>query len=502
MPAAHAQPIPSIPAEIPTTPIQLHNQATYTYDAMNEPLCTQSRYNQDCRYNRVIRIQGVTLPVEGILAASLIDPFGQVTGCAGETLTDYTGFSVGLYEPDPTDPTGASFRGLVPLTRTELPDNPNNTIPAGLKPNIENLNPFYLSNGEDGVYNFLLDVRQGQLDRGRTYILVVNPRPGNVYSQRRVKITIGERNGNIVSYVATSLDGKPVTGTDSRMSVGGSIAIRDAAQAGLVLAVLDLGTSICQAQEIQIIKTGDRAAAEPGDSVIYRLSVRNLASAPVNNLVVTDILPLGLNFREQSVRAEIAGTPVPVTAAHQGSTVTFNLTGITLPPATNQNSILNIVYTAVLTPDAIRGSGENRALVQGQRSDNLRSVKDGPVVHRLRVRSGILSDCGTIIGRVFVDKNFDGEQQLGEPGVPNAVVFLEDGTRITTDPNGLFSVANVLSGYRTGVLDLSSLPGYTLAPNRYFHERNSQSRLVHLEPGGLVRMNFAVTPAFRGVGKP
>jgi hypothetical protein len=78
---------------------------------------------------------------------------------------------------------------------------------------------------------------------------------------------------------------------------------------------------------------------------------------------------------------------------------------------------------------------------------------------------------------------------------------MEDGNRITTDANGFFSVSNVLPGYRTGVLDLSSTPGYTFAPNQYFSERNSQSRLVHLEPGGLVRMNFAVTPTSREAGK-
>ncbi len=100
-----------------------------------------------------------------------------------------------------------------------------------------------------------------------------------------------------------------------------------------------------------------------------------------------------------------------------------------------------------------------------------------------------------------MDKNFDGEQQSNEPGIPNAVIYLEDGSRITTDPNGLFSLANVLPGYHTGVLDLSSLPGYTLAPNRKFIERNSQSRLVRIEPGGLVRMNFAVTPSFQEEGR-
>ena len=168
-------------------------------------------------------------------------------------------------------------------------------------------------------------------------------------------------------------------------------------------------------------------------------------------------------------------------------------------PAKNSpegQQVLNIAYAAVLTPDAIRGNGQNSAIASAQRSDNNFTVKDGPATHKLRVNSGILTDAGTIIGRVFVDKNFDGEQQREEPGVANAVVFMDDGNRITTDKDGLFSVANVLPGYRTGVLDLSSLPGYTLAPNRRFSERNSQSRLVRLAPGSLVRMNFAVTPSF------
>jgi uncharacterized repeat protein (TIGR01451 family) len=278
--------------------------------------------------------------------------------------------------------------------------------------------------------------------------------------------------------------------------VSGTINLRNAEQTGLLLAVLDIDADVCQSQEVQIVKTGDRAAAEPGDTVIYRLSVRNLASAAINNVTATDTLPLGFNFIPTSVRGELNNAPVSITTTQNGSTVTFKAEGITLPAANaQQSSVLNIAYAATLTPDALRGTGQNTAIVNAERADNQLSVKDGPAIHQLRIRSGILSDCGTIIGRVFVDKNFDGEQQPNEPGVPNAVVFMDDGNRITTDPNGLFSVANVISGYRTGVLDLTSLPGYTLAPNLYFKERNSQSRLVHLEPSGLVRMNFAVTPA-------
>ena len=455
------------------------NQASYTY--------TDSADGET--------IQGSS---EAIVTKDLIDPLGRLTGCNGELLPDYTGFNVGVYEADPNDPTGTEVKELVPLTRTELPDIPGNGIPVGLAPNRENSNPFFLSNGEQGAYNFLFDPERGQLDPGRTYILLINPPPDSIYQQRRVRLVIEGRNGNIISYNATSLDGKPISTTDNETSQSETINIQDAARVGIAFALLDLESSICQAQDVQIVKTGDRAAAEPGDTVIYRISVRNLASTSLKNVVVTDNLPLGFNFLPKSVRGELGNTPVQITTSHNARAITFRAEGVNLAPGSEgQNQVLNIAYAAQLTADSIRGTGQNSAILNAERVDNNQPVKDGPATHKLRIEQGILSDCGTVIGRVFVDRNFDGEQQRGEPGVPNAVIFMDDGNRITTDPNGLFSVANVISGYRTGVLDLSSLPGYTLAPNRKFSERNSQSRLVHLAPGGLVRMNFAVTPTFQ-----
>jgi hypothetical protein len=125
---------------------------------------------------------------------------------------------------------------------------------------------------------------------------------------------------------------------------------------------------------------------------------------------------------------------------------------------------------------------------------NNQIVKDGPAIYRMLVRAGILSDCGTIIGKVFEDKNLDGEQQEGEKGIPNAVIFMDDGNRIQADDRGLFSVRCVKPGPRMLVLDLSSIPGYQIAPNPYVLERNSPSRLVRMSPGSLGRANFAVIP--------
>ena len=476
------QAIPAIAQNVQA--VQITNQVTFSYSAAG-------------RRNSGTTINGVSTQA-GFSVTKLVDPLGQVTGCAGEQIPDYTGFNVGLYEVNPADPTGTEIRSPLALSPTELPDISGNSVPLGLKPNIENSNPFFLTNGNQGRYNFLLDPSRGQLAVGRTYILLISPPPSSIYSERRIKLTIGSQIGEVVSYTATSLDGRPISTTDNQTSATGTINIDNAERIGLSLAILDLSTTICQSQEIQIIKTGDRASAAPADTVIYRLSVKNLASTPLTNVVITDTLPLGFNFNTESVRAELGGKSVVITSSHTGRTITFRAEGVNLPAKNSPEGqqVLNIAYAAVLTPDAIRGNGQNSAIASAQRSDNNFTVKDGPATHKLRVNSGILTDAGTIIGRVFVDKNFDGEQQRGEPGVPNAVVFMDDGNRITTDKDGLFSVANVLPGYRTGVLDLSSLPGYTLAPNRRFSERNSQSRLVHLAPGSLVRMNFAVTPSF------
>ncbi|EGJ33273.1 MULTISPECIES: DUF11 domain-containing protein [Moorena] len=424
----------------------------------------------------------------------LIDPFGEIRGCNNELLDDYTGFSVGLFEPDPNDPTG--FLSAVELTTTEVPDDPNNTIPEGIEPNTTNANPFFLNNDDNenrGRYSFLFDRDRGQLEQGRSYILVVNPPDNSNFLQRRIRLTINnvDEAQGIVSYTATSLDGLPITTDANPTEVQGEFLIRNAKREGLVLGLLNVDTGICDLESIRITKSADRATAEPGDTIIYRLSLRNLARSAVVDIVVTDDLPLGFTLVEDSVRGELQQESMEIETTRDGARITFRVAE-PIP----EGGVLNIAYGVQVTPDGIRGDGENSAIVAAERDDNGWDIKDGPVVHRVRIDPGIISDCGTLLGRVFVDKNFDGHQQPGEPGVPNAVIFMENGNRITTDANGLFSVKNVLPGYHTGALDLTSLPGYTLAPNTHFNEGNSQSRLVRLEPGGMARMNFAVTPTF------
>lgn len=270
------------------------------------------------------------------------------------------------------------------------------------------------------------------------------------------------------------------------IATGIAVEIRNTATAqgdNLPAVVTSNSTSFTAAPaQLELIKTADRAAAEPGDTAVYRLILRNVGSSTAQNIAITDQLPLGVNFLAASVQGILTqggqSNPINLEVTSEQRLITFRY-GQLSPRAT-----LTLVYAALITPDAVRGNGRNVA--QESRSNMASYV--------MAIRPGILADCGTLIGRVFEDRNFDGEQQRGEPGIPSAIVFLNNGNRITTDQQGLFSMANVLSGHHLGTLDLSSIPGYTLAPNHYVLERNSLARWVRLEPGGLARMNFAVMP--------
>ena len=422
----------------------------------------------------------------------LIDPGGNILGCDGNSLDNYAGFSMALYEPDAS---GLDLGPLVQLTATSA-------ATGGISPNTDNDNPFSFVPNE-GRYNFLLDPNSlltcsglAQTATDATYFLVITPPANSDFSERRVRIVLLDplvnSMGDTVAlrYEATALDGQPIA-VDGATSVTRTVRVDDAAQQSLTLG---LEVAICEANQIRITKSADRSAAQPGDIVVYRLNVKNLSSVAIDSIEAFDTPPLGFNLVTETVSGEIDGAPVTVTATPSGNSIRFNADA-TLAG----DGVLDIIYALRVTPDALRGSGRNNATVTAEREDNDFRIEDGPSTHRITLDPGILSDCGTLIGRVFEDKNFDGEQQNGEAGIPNAVIFLDDGNRVVTDADGLFSVQKMLPGRRTGTLDLSSLPGYTLAANTRFIERNSHSRLVNLAPGGLVRMNFGVTPTFQEV---
>lgn len=435
-------------------------------------------------------IDALSNTVSARVTLPLIDPNGKLLGCDGQQLPSYAGFSMALYEPDAS---GLDLGNLVSLT----PSAGNDIVPPNTDlPNSENINPFPLS--DDGEYNFLLDENRGQTAAGKTYILVISPPDGSPFEERRVRIEMQgvvrtqSLQSVVLSYKATSLDGQPIS-LSGETELTRTLEVRDAAFQSLALFTFGVDSIICEPNQISVTKSADRAAAEPGDLIVYRLNVRNDSPVAIESVTAIDTFPTGFELISDSVSGQIGETAVSVNSSISGN----NSVRFSADASLGVGETLDIIYVAQITPDAVRGTGLNSALINGRRVDNNFLLEDGPSQHRTALTPGILSDCGTLIGRVFEDKNFDGEQQSGEAGIPNAVIFLDDGNRVVTDADGLFSVQKMLPGQRTGTIDLASLPGYTLAPNLNFSERNSLSRLVNLSPGGLVKMNFGVTPTFQ-----
>ena len=90
---------------------------------------------------------------------------------------------------------------------------------------------------------------------------------------------------------------------------------------------------------LEIVKTADRAAAEPGDSVIYRLLVRNTGSTTLRNIEVSDKLPSGFQFLTNSPRGSVTTN---------GATATVSIT--TVPPQNSDNRLLTFSYAGSLEP--------------------------------------------------------------------------------------------------------------------------------------------------------
>ena len=142
-----------------------------------------------------------------------------------------------------------------------------------------------------------------------------------------------------------------------------------------------------------------------------------------------------------------------------------------------------------------------------------------PATATVRMLPEPVFDCGDVIGKVFEDHNGNGHQDpeaagaitnqdffvdklggkvspvispqdLAEDGVPNARLATVDGTIITTDENGLFSVPCAMLPEDRGSnfilkLDERSLPaGYRVT--------TENPRVMRLTPGMMSEINFGV----------
>jgi uncharacterized repeat protein (TIGR01451 family) len=230
---------------------------------------------------------------------------------------------------------------------------------------------------------------------------------------------------------------------------------------------------------LRVVKTTPMLNVMRGSLVPYTISVTNTLNAPLTNIAVRDLLPPGFKYRAGSgsingvlsePRANGREMTWPVQTFAAGETKTYRLvlvigTGVSEGEYTNQAYALNAVA-------------------------NLQASNTGAAT--VRIVPDAVFDCTDIIGKVFNDKNANGYQDDGEPGIPNTRVVTVRGLLVTSDAFGRFHVpcADVPQADRGSnfamKLDERTLPSG-------FRVTTENPRVVRATRGKMVKLDFGAT---------
>ncbi|MEZ5856008.1 MAG: hypothetical protein R3D67_15150 [Hyphomicrobiaceae bacterium] len=232
-------------------------------------------------------------------------------------------------------------------------------------------------------------------------------------------------------------------------------------------------------KKLIVEKSTSRPTARIGDVIPYKITVKNVDNLDRIDVDIVDFIPPGFTYRPQS--ASIDGVSVePVLSGRRlvwtnrtipaSSTVTVRFT-LGVGAAAAGNEFVNL------------GWAED-PLTRGRISNVGKAVVKREVEH--------VFDCGEIVGKVFDDKNRNGYQDDGEPGLPGVRVVTARGRLITTDKYGRYNVPCAdIPDQRIGSnfvvkLDTRTLPtGYRVT--------TENPRVVRLTRGKLTKLNFGAS---------
>ena len=404
----------------------------------------------------------------------------------------------------PIDPDGVVYNSIVrtPIpgaTVTLLNATTKAPLPETCFDDIAQQNQVTLA---DGYYKFDLNFSQSECTDGGNYLIRVTPPASGYTAGESIYIppltnvdttpfSVPGCLGGVDDAVATTIDHCEVQTFADAPPL--SIATRAAGTRYHLHLTLDDGQIPGESQLFNnhipldpslsglatITKITPKVNVVRGDLVPYTITVKNISSVPLLDLSIVDNMPPGFKYVKGSAR----------------------LNGIAVEPAQNNLQLvwgidfLDIKETYKLDVLMIVGAGVkegeyvNRAYVRGNLDPNNTT---GVASATVRVVPDPTFDCSDIIGKVFDDKNLNGQQDNNEPGLGGVRLATARGLLVTTDPHGRFHVTcAVVPNEDRGSnfilkLDERSLPtGYRLT--------TENPRVQHVTRGKVSRFNFGAT---------
>lgn len=216
-----------------------------------------------------------------------------------------------------------------------------------------------------------------------------------------------------------------------------------------------------------------------GDLVPYTITATNTLAATLTGINVVDVIPAGFRYRTGS--ASLNGVPTePVVS---GRSLSWPNQTFTAGERKTLRMML-VVGTGVAEGEFVNRVSSINNITNTQVS-NIASAT-------VRVVPDPTFDCSDIIGKVFDDKNANGYQDQGEPGIANVRIATARGLLVTSDQEGRFHVAcaaipNADRGSNFVMkVDERTLPsGYRLT--------TENPRDVRVTRGKMVKLNFGAS---------
>lgn len=392
-------------------------------------------------------------------AVVVVDPFGTVYAARGGAGAPIAGARVSLL----TDSTSGVLLDLISK--------------QGFIPNEENLNPF-LSNG-NGRFGFVLTPEQfGTAQAPANYFINV---AASNYRPRLLEISLRPLANGLFNMTVRSRDAMPLA-----VAGGFELITQDVELNGI--ANVALNVPMFENSSLEITKTADRAQAEIGDTVTYRVEVHNATAAPIYDAIVRDHLPESFQFAQGSGTLQKGSAQsASLTPTYEGDALTFQL-GVL-----QAGERATLSYRVRIGVNAREGDQINTAVGTGRFATG-ENVSTPPAQATVRVGRGVFSTQQIIMGRVFEDANNNGQFDKGEKAVEGVRLFLSNGHSVVTDSQGMYNFPAVNEGAVVISLDPITLPrGYRLM-NDGRRSDQSWTRLLRTPLGGgaLLRQNFAV----------
>jgi uncharacterized repeat protein (TIGR01451 family) len=232
--------------------------------------------------------------------------------------------------------------------------------------------------------------------------------------------------------------------------------------------------------QLYLIKSAGKDSAAIGDFVPYKLTVENIdKSATAQGVTITDRLPVGFRYRKGSARLNSVRATDPAISG-DGRSATFTV-GDLAAAAT-----ADVSYVVEVGAGANLGKAVNTAV-----ANSSSGAKSNTATATVLVTEDLYMTKTTIVGRVL-----DGCGDNGR-GIAGVRIFLEDGSYVVTDKNGMYHFAAVNAGTHVVQLDTVTVPEHyepaQCEDNTRFAGRPF-SQFVDLQGGSLWRADFHIAP--------